>query len=1062
MAAFWGNIFYGARGYVLFTICCIVALFWNMSPACAQQHVFVRYDITSGLNNNTTFYALQDKKGFIWIGTADGLNRFDGNRFKSYRYFSKNSAINGPCYIWQILEHSNGSLWIGTNHGVFIFDEVTETFSQVEGVPWGVVAGMTEDPSGKVWISLYQELYICDPASRKAIKPAGFSGRRFTDIITTKSKEIWVGTEAGELGKWEPERNDFIFYPVFTDVQPESVRPIIKIFEKEPGVLWVGSRRGARVFNRATHAVAPLFTGDVSKNDLQVRDFVKRSDNEFWVATKDGIYVLDAAGHITDHIKKDNASSNSLSGDDVQRIFKDREGGVWCATYYGGVSYYASANAAFQVYFPGLEGTIRGSNITTITEDPAGNIWMAGDNGLNKFDPLSRKFTGFAPLENKRKITGSDLLGLMCDSDRLWLGVFRYGIDVLDVRKEKVVQRFAAGPGMYDLKSNRIMCIYQMAGKDVIWVGTADGIFRYDKRTSQFTMPAYFPQKTPYNCIFETPDGTVWGLSDRLYYYNPEKKIHGGLQVIVNGTDILPTSINSSAIIARDGTLWLGTGNGLIHISLQTKKARIYTIADGLPANIVSGVVEDNTGGLWLTTTGGVVFLNPRTNTITSYPQTRGLTGGQFSYVSSYKSKNGRIYIGVQGGVICINPGLLQQDKFVPPVYITGIAVFNTPLAINEKDGPLKRSAVLTDAITLTHRQTSFSINFAALSYAAPGSLRYEYKLEGIDKDWHLVENSDPLVNFTGLPPGSYVFKVRSGGGDGLWQKNEKRLYIKILNPFYKTGVAYGIYLLLFAGLLYWWLRNYKRRLSDKQKRTTQLYELNKEKELYATKTAFFTEVIHELRTPVTLLKAPLEMAMADSRELPRTQRYLTIMEENMQRLSTLINQLLKLKRTESSQFRLQPTVVKLEALLAEIYFVFDPVIRQRRIKFHSAISETITPFQADKEALTKMITNLLDNAVKYCDHQVIVKADYSKDKDPVLEISIASDGIQILSENREKIFEPFYRLKETRHIAGTGIGLALARSLANAHNGSLHVESTEALNIFILKIPVRPPEAQE
>ncbi|SDC84320.1 ligand-binding sensor domain-containing protein [Niabella drilacis] len=1041
----------------------MVAFLWTPSPANSQQHVFVRYDITAGLNNNTTFCALQDKRGFIWIGTADGLNRFDGNRFKSYRYISGSGTITGPCYVWKILEHSNGTLWVGTNQGIFIFDESTETFRHIKDIPWGVVAGMTEDSSGKVWVSLYQELYICDPAGGNAIKLTGFSGRRFVDIITTENKEIWVGTETGELGKWEPEREGFTFYPVFGDVQPESVRPVIRIFEKEPGVLWVGSRQGARAFNRVTHAVTPLLAGEVLQTDLQVRDFIKINNNEFWVATKKGIYVLDTTGHITGHIKKDNASLNSLSGDDVQSIFKDREGGIWCATYYGGVSYYASANAAFQVYFPGLaEGAIRGSNITTITEDPAGNIWMAGDNGLNKFDPISRRFTGFSPFEKKRMITGLDLLGLMSDSARLWLGVFRHGIDVLDIQKEKVVQRFAAGAGMFDLKSNRIMCIYQVAGKDVIWVGTADGLFRYDKRTDRFTMPGYFPQKTPYNCIFETPDGTLWGLSDRLYYYNPKKNIHGGLQVMVNGTDILPTSINSSVIVARDGTLWLGTGNGLIHIDLQTKKARIYTDADGLPANIVSGVVEDNTGGLWLTTTGGVVLLNPQTNIITSYPQTKGLTGGQFSYVSSYKSKNGRIYIGVQGGVICINPDLLQQDKFVPPVYITGISVFNTPLAINKKEGPLKQSVLLTDAITLTHRQTPFSISFAALSYATPGGLRYEYKLEGIDKDWHLVDNSDPLVNFTGLPPGNYVFRVRSGSGRGLWQKNEKLLNITILNPFYKTDIAYGIYLLLLAGLVYWWLRSYKRHLSDKQKRNTQLYEIKKEKELYAAKTAFFTEVIHEIRTPVTLLKAPLEMAMADSRELPRTQRYLAIMEENMQRLSVLINQLLKLKGTESAQFRLQRSSVKLESLLAEIYFVFNPVIKQRRIKFHSAISEAITPFQADKEALTTIITNLLDNAVKYCDHQVIVKADYSKDKDPVLEISIASDGLKIHPEYREKIFKPFYRLKETRQVAGTGIGLALARALANAHNGSLHLESAETLNIFILKLPVCLPEVHE
>ncbi|MCH5720368.1 ligand-binding sensor domain-containing protein [Niabella hibiscisoli] len=556
------------------------------------------------------------------------------------------------------------------------------------------------------------------------------------------------------------------------------------------------------------------------------------------------------------------------------------------------MSYYAPVSSAFEIYTSGNSAnSIKGKIFTNIVEDAKGDIWISGDNGLNRFNTTTRQFTSYSTQSKTGRLSGVDLLGMGIDSNKLWIGAWRQGIDVMDINNEKVIKHFTEGPGIHDLKSNRIMSIYPDADGRIIWVGTTQGICKYNKLTRQFTTANNFPQLTPYNAIAQAADGTIWALCHGLFFYNAKQKLQGQLKITVRGEDILPTGINSALIIARDGNLWLGTGNGLIQVNAKNTNVRIFTTRNGLPSNIVTGLVEDDDGGLWVTTAGGVVFFDPRTQTVTNYQQIKEFSGGQFSYIGSYKARNGYVYIGTQSGLIRINPRLIQQAGFTPPLYITGISVQNKRLYINKK-GILKQSTLVTDDITFTYDQSSFDIDFAALTYASLEGVQYAYKMEGLDKDWHYIKGRDN-VSFTGLPPGNYTFKVKSTSSNGMWQQNERALRITILGPFYTTIWAYLIYILVLVILILLSFRYYKKRLAQKQKRTTLLYEIQKEKEIYASKTEFFTHVIHEIRAPVTLLKAPLEMAKYDSRDLPRTQKYLTIMEEGVQRAIQLINQLL-------------------------------------------------------------------------------------------------------------------------------------------------------------------------
>lgn len=677
-----------------------VVLFWIGSVIHAQGYNFKQINIKNGLNNNTVFCVQQDKKGFIWIGTADGLNRYDGRRFKLFNNFSNDNTPSGALYIWQLLMHSNGTIWVATQRGVFVFDDKTERFSQIKDFPVGeVIFRMVEDPSGKVWIPCGREIYRCEPETRKAIKIIE-SDQPYTNILLTKNKQIWVGTYDGRIGIWNHATASFNFYQVFTEPQTSNINEVLKIFEKDDEHFWIGARKGVKVFDIQTKTVTPYLFFNPGDNELHIRDISRINDNEFWLASKNGIYVLDSSGHVLHNITADKNNSVGLSNNVVECIYKDKEGGKWCGTLYTGLNYYPPQNDAFRIFSPdNSQGSPKSDNFTNITGDKFGNIWVAGNLGLDKLNAATGRFEHFSKEEKIRKISGNDLLGLAADGDRLWVGIFHYGVDMLNINTGKIEKTFPAGDKPYELNNSLLMSIYPARDNKTVWVGTVNGLFRYDKRTNRFSKPDYFPPFSPYNTIIESDDGTIWGLADRLYYYNEKKNIKGSLKVFYGNKELLPMGINSTTIIAHDGIFWIGTGNGLVRVDLSTKKAELFTIKDGLPSNIVSSLAEDKFGDIWVTTSRGIVLFNPATKKISRFSKIDGYSAGQFSYVTSFSAKDSFVYLNTQGAVIRVDPSLLRKKDVAMRVYITDISVFNNSLNINPIKGPLKTSTIYTEKL---------------------------------------------------------------------------------------------------------------------------------------------------------------------------------------------------------------------------------------------------------------------------------------------------------------------------------------------------------------------------
>ena len=400
------------------------------------------------------------------------------------------------------------------------------------------------------------------------------------------------------------------------------------------------------------------------------------------------------------------------------------------------------------------------------------------------------------------------------------------------------------------------------------------------------------------------------------------------------------------------------------------------------------------------------------------------------------------MYFGSVKGMISFHPDEFSKNKFIPPVYITGFQVFNQELTIGKKGSPLKKSITYTDKITLDYDESTLSISFAALSFTDPEMSAYAYKMEGLDKNWTYLKTNRKAY-FTELVPGTYVFKVKASNSSGVWNEQETELTVEILPPWWASPLAYASYLVAGILIISYVIRNYHNRIEAKNKRKIELLEIAKEKEIFQAKIEFFTNVAHEIRTPLTLIKGPLEKVMKKAEQMPDLSNNLRIMEKNTNRLIDLSNQLLDFRQTEIRGFRLSFVRTNISELLEETFLNFKTLADQKNLLYSLSVSSNPIFAYVDVEALNKILCNLFSNAVKYAREKVYVDLRYFGEEAKTFTIVVKNDGYLIPYEKKDEIFQPFFRLKETEKQKGTGIGLALARSLVELHKGILESETT-------------------
>ena len=1019
----------------------------------SQDYYFKHFRVEEGLSNNTVITSLQDEDGFMWFGTKDGLNKFDGYHFKTYR--SQNDPIHslGSNYIQSLHTHK-GIIWVGTDKGLYQYDKKTDQFTVLNEAINDRINDINHDKKGNIWFISGNILYKYAPIKKET---KTFNPNKYfvaTSITQDSNGEIWASS-LNKIYHYSEESLSFENIVLNPPANKINFR-ITVIYALDNTTILIGTQdHGVIVYNKKDKSTSFLKFTD--KEPVFVRQFKKRGNQELWIASESGVYVYNLKTKTSVNVRKNYNDPYAISDNAAYSITIDKENGIWIGTYFGGINYHQKQYTQFKKYFPKKnQNSISGSAVREIHKDDFGDIWIGTeDAGLNRFSPKTQQFKAYLPNGSKNGVSYYNIHALLPRKDKIWVGTFEHGLDILDRKSGLVIKHYSSNDPSSGLHSNFIFSFYETKKKE-LFVITTLGIYSYNEQKDNFEILKMFPEMAHFTNFKEDSDGNYWAGSyrDGLFFYNPQtRKKEVFVYDYKNPNGISNNSINS---VFEDShkNLWFATENGLNLFDKKTRIFKKFTTKNGFPSNVIYSILEDDAKNLWLTTSKGLVKFSADHKSIKIYTTANGLLSDQFNYSSAFKDTNGDMYFGNLNGMISFNPKNFTKNKYTPSIFITNLQINNKDVDANQNDSPIKQSISHIDELELTNNQSSFNLEFAALNYTAPKLTEYWYQLENVNNDWVYLERNNKVF-FTELAPGNYVFKLKSLNSFGVWSK-EVKLKIKILPPFWASSYAKFFYFLLICGSFYYVIRYSQNLTQIKNNRKIKHLNDEKEKEIYNAKIDFFTNVAHEIRTPLTLIKGPLEKLLVMEHQSIEVPQNLSIMKKNTSRLLKLVNELLDFRKSEIGGLKLTFVEANISSLVRNLHLRFSQLIEERGIEFDLELGEKDIFAFVDKEAFKKILSNLISNAIKYSNDKVLIILFRDEKK---LTLTVKNDGNLIPFQLKNKIFEPFFRVENQDSASGTGIGLSLAHSLTQLHFGSLELISDSTLNIFELAVPLHQKE---
>lgn len=1032
------------------------------------NYSFKHYNINNGLSQNTVQCILQDDMGFMWFGTKDGLNRFDGTSFKIFRFTSdvilSNNVFNG------ILQDKQGSIWTATDDGVYIYNPMREDFTRLHHVAEngerleGYVSDIIADEDGDIWMAVggkgvFHYSFSFDSIDYYPI-PTVMDGVKIISLCVDIDNIVWAFPYSSPFLKIDKKKKKISEFQLEDDkTLLYSTGEISKVMVDQYNQLIIASsQQGVFSVNPINNTHQILLQEDSDGEPVFARCVERIDRNTLWVGTESGLYILDTDTRSVKNIRHDFSVSTSLSDNAIYSIYKDREGGVWIGSYFGGIDYYSEQLNKFELFYP-ISTQITGARVREFCAGKDGKIWIGTeDNGLNLFD--SEKNT-FLPLPEKLNSLYKNIHTLYNDGVYLWIGTFSKGLNRYNqFTGELVTYTHSDDPN--SIINNHVFSIYRDR-QNTLWVGTFSGLCVYDQQEDRFSRIDMLKGLVIHD-IYEDSGGSIWvaTFSNGLYRFRPSTSEWTNYQYDRDNSKSL--SYNSVTSIFEDSKnrLWITTqGGGFCQFNQTDETFTTYNTNNGLSNDVVFQIQEEDANNLWLSTNAGLVKFNTRTGVFRNYTVENGLRTNQFNYKSSFKTANGMLYFGSIEGFVRFNPSTFREQGVVAPIVFTELMINNTTINPNDEKSILKQSILFTDKLTLPYHKNSFRLSYAVLDYSNRSDFQLYYMLNGFDSEWLIPESENDIV-YSNLKPGKYVLTMKLiNGSESREEDVLKSLAIHIHPPFWQSKLAYLFYVLLFIGGVIALLRylNFRNLRVQKEKMIT--FEQEKERELYQSKIDFFTSVAHEIRTPLSLIKAPLDYVLINgdvSEDMSEeVKEHLQIMSKNTDRLLDLINQLLDFQKTESEAYLLNLESQNVSEIIRETFMRFKPLTMQKELNFELDLPQVDMYARVDKEAFLKIISNLISNAIKFCDRYVRLKAYISPVEDEQLFHMITeNDGETIPEKYREEIFKPFVHLnnKQDQTLKGTGVGLALSRSLTELHNGTLELDHQSELTRFHLMLP--------
>jgi len=1062
-----------------------------------NNYSFDHLTVEEGLSQSTVLAITQDTKGFIWIATRDGLNRYDSHNIKVYRNnFDDPSSITSNA-VSSLLIDCKGQLWIGTDKGICIYNPDKDNFKHIVNVSGKFsslsnndIFAIYEDRDKNIWVGTRNGLNLLVGGDTSKIiriyhnpKIKGSLADSYArTIFQDKKGDIWVGTIKG-LSQFKAKRqNEYtITNYLYAENNPNTISDnwINSIGEVDNETLWIGTEKGGlNIFDRKNNifyssrnkAKNPQYQSIISKVGQQIRIIKKDNNGQYWIGAIGGLYVYDPLNRQIHEYYTNSDNPSSLSDNSIRSIFIDRDGSYWIGTYYGGVNIFNQMSKQFDHFKqPGKNSPLLFKIASALYEDFEHNLWFCIEGeGIIHWNPQKNTYETYKhKAEDPTSISNDNVKCIYPDGhEGLWIGTFN-GLNYFSFKTKKFTQYHAEAGNPNSIPSGRVYDIKSDV-EGVFWIATnGGGLYSYNKLTKKIET-FHVSEKninTLYSdyltCLSFDSRGRLWiGSSTGLNIKYPNGRITQ-FKATSNSKETVDGKFVLFVYEDHLKRIWAGTrGGGLFLFNEKSSDFQNFTTENGLPGNNIFGMLEDEHGFLWLSTENGISKFDPGKNKFLNYNKNDGVICKEFNYNSYLKDHSGNMYFGGYNGIVIFDPDNIRTNTAVPTMVFTKLKLFNNSSKTEPKNRLSEQSITTAKSVTIKSFQNVFTIEFSLLNFINPEKNQYEYKLEGFEENWKKA--STPEATYMNLAPGKYTFLVKGCNNDGIWNETPIAITIRVLPPLWKTWWAYIIYILILFFISAFFVRFTRVRLKLEQELYLEHLENTKQNELHQSKLRFFTNISHEIRTPLTLIISPLENLIANWEGEVEIKKRLLSINNNARRLLRLINQLLDFRKQETGNIHLKVTEANIVKFTDEIIQSFKEyaILKKIELYFHSANSEINAYF--DRSELEKVFYNLLTNAFKFVpekDGRVDV---WIKSDNKWVTFIIEDNGKGISREHLDKIFDRFYQVENTgMEDFGFGIGLSLAKGIIELHHGEISVQSTESTatsngkTVFTVKIPL-------
>ncbi len=1042
--------------------------------------IFKSINVDNGLPQNTVLSVLQDKKGYLWVATYDGLSKYNGLEFKVYKNEINNVNSISNNKVNKLFEDKIGRIWVGTVDGLNLFDPEKESFTRfkISGSNQGcTVLSIAEDSKEVLWIGTNSGLFYVDtrnikPKNTVITRSAICRDKKTECLYIDRDKHLWIGS-GQTLKIYDPVKARLLSVPVQLKQSKELAGTVIRnISQDVDNNYWIATETNGLFYYNAKTANCINYDQNNGLLSNTVRAVLETGNHIIWVGTKKGLNIINTQTGDISGYSNDPFNPNSLSQNSIRDIFKDNESNVWIGTFNGGLNCVYSQFDNF--YYLGLKKG--GSNnlsydiINAIFQDRDGNFWVGTDDGgLNKVDNgLQYNHSYYQYNGASRELLGNSIKSIAehTDPNKLWIATGS-GLSVFDKRTNAFENtHILPKPNVPGFIQNFVL----LKDKGGMWIGTNFSGLYYLENSG--ALHSYHTTENRILALYKDGNDLWVGTADNgLNHLDIGTKVLTSYRANPNKSNNLTNDAVLSVFKDSHQRLWIGTdGGGMNYFDTKTRKFYSITETQGIANNTIHSILEDKSGRLWLSTNKGLscigfkkfnVSFDRDAVSVANYSVEDGLQSNQFTTGAALKANSGNLVFGGINGLTAFDPARIKINKVKPAIVFTDFLILNKPVSFNVQGAPLQKPIDETDEITLNHGQTFFSIKFAALNYINPQKNQFAFKLDGFsDNDWHYVGNQQ-MATYTNLDPGTYYFKLKAANNDGIWNNSPRVLKINILPPWWKTYYAYAGYLALVICLLY--LFNIYSKKTERLKNDLKYESINhaKDQELARKQLSFFVNISHEIKTPLTMIMAPLEKMIEMNLGNNKLQHQLGLMQRNGERLMRLVNQLLDKKKLETGHMYIQAAEADIVGFVQEIVLAFNGLGRAKNIsiKLDTDVDELKICFDGDK--LEKVFYNLLSNAIKFTYNygRIVVRISQPANED-VVAIAVEDNGCGIFPENIDKIFTQFYHNSNLR-IEGTGLGLAFSKELVGLHYGKLEVESMpetigkKGFTKFTVKLPL-------